>query len=868
MNPAAAKLAEAHAKLEAYRREFEAYRSETERLIDSLRESSKAKDIAVAQAQANENSLQAQLHEKELALLQSVSELKAIEASLKTQLDDLEFKLAEADFVYGEEMRYAEELRSRTAYGANEYWAHLSQKLSQYRSERAWTAMLLIRKAFTLLFRRGVRGKLDFLKWCATWPWSGTSGLADYDLTFPDLAVYQPEHLHTPLVHGKIPLKSKGSASPPQEQPSPTEVLRTKYDVIILGIIDFDFRFQRPQQIAAQFARQGSRVLWVSPSRFLPPGSDPYKLIWLREHLWEVHLRGGPCDIYMGVLSQEAVESFSESLAHLYRDLAIADHCVVVQLPFWRRLGLTLRQKYGSKLVYDCMDDWDTFINLGSFNRTEEKDLARQCDLLVVSSQGLVSKFEQRELRPLLARNGADFDFFRAAQPNDLLAGIPTPVVGYFGAIADWIDLDLVAQVAKLRPRYSFVLIGQVFDRDVSELEAFPNVYLLGNKHYVDIPSYLHNFDVCTIPFILNQVTKATDPVKLYEYFSLGKPVVATDMHELSYCSDLLYISRGAADFAIKLDLALHETDETLRERRIAFAAANTWQARVSMIDAALSRTFPLVSILMVTYNSAEFVVPCLDSIRRNTTYPNYEVIIIDNDSNDGTKDLLRQYAALDERIGVTFLETNRGFAVATNEAAARGRGEYFLLLNADTMVTSGWITRLIRHIAIDSSVGLVCPVTNFAGNEIKINVSYRNVEQMESFATKLAQENMGLSLDVGMAPLFCALVPKRVWEQVGQLDESFQVGMFEDDDFSHRIREAGFSIIAAEDCFVHHFGQGSFRQLDAPAYDAIFERNRRRFEEKWNLKWQPHQTRPKVQPAFEDKRFIPADFVISQGNV
>ena len=181
---------------------------------------------------------------------------------------------------------------------------------------------------------------------------------------------------------------------------------------------------------------------------------------------------------------------------------------------------------------------------------------------------------------------------------------------------------------------------------------------------------------------------------------------------------------------------------------------------------------------------------------------------------------------------------------------------------NADTMVTSGWIGRMIRHIAIDSKVGVVCPVTNFAGNELKINVDYGNDEEMEAFGLKLARDNMGRSLDVAMAPLFCALVPRQVWDQVGTLDEGFQIGMFEDDDFSHRVHQAGFRIVAAEDCFVHHFGQGSFRKLDSIEYNEIFEKNRRRFEEKWKLKWQPHQTRPNVQPAFEEKPFLPADFV------
>ena len=321
--------------------------------------------------------------------------------------------------------------------------------------------------------------------------------------------------------------------------------------MVILAIIDFDFRFQRPQQIASEFARQGHRVFWISPTRFLPASSPhAYDVLPLRDNLWEIHVRSRQPDIYMGDLQPDVVASMSEALGHLYRDWTIAEHTVLLQLPFWRRLALQLRSTHGSKLLYDCMDDWETFENMGKFNVSEEKHLVEECDVLVVTGAELQRKYQAQGLNPVLARNGADFPFFSQARPNDLLAGIPKPIVGYFGAIADWIDLDLVYAVAKSRPQYSFVMIGQVFGRDISQLESLPNVRMLGSKPYADIPAYLYHFDACTIPFLINQVTKATDPVKLYEYFSLGKPVVATDMAELAQCGDLVYIGHDPEDFA------------------------------------------------------------------------------------------------------------------------------------------------------------------------------------------------------------------------------------------------------------------------------------------------------------------------------
>jgi len=793
------------------------------------------------------------------------ADLNSSRDNLLIRLREAEATLKQARQLHLQDMQRAEILRSRTAYGANEYRTVFQRVLSEYKTQRAWTVMLIIRKGFTLLFRRGLRGQFEFFKWLVSLPFSGPTGLDEYDLTFPDLTIYQPEDLTQPLVPStekQLALdcdKHRAFASlPPLGVPS-----QTKYDVIVLAIIDYDFRYQRPQQIAAQFAKAGHRVFWVSPSRFLAPTSESYQLVTLEKNLWEVRVRSRPLDIYMGSLNLNDQLALHRELAHLYRDLAVAEAVVILQLPFWREVGLKLRDTQGSKLIYDCMDDWDTFLNIGSFNRSEELDLAKQCDLLLVSSQGLLEKFERRGLEPVLVRNGADFEFFQSARSNDLLAETPAPIVGYFGAIADWIDLDLVYGVARLRPKYSFVLIGEVFNRDVSKLMSLKNVFLLGNKSYREIPSYLFHFDVCIIPFLLNKVTHATDPVKLYEYLSLGKPVVATDMHELRRCSDLIYIASTAEEFATAIDIAVHENDKSLQARRSVFALENTWAQRVSVIDHAIETLFDRVSILIVTHNSAEFVRPCLSSIRQNTSYPHYEIIIVDNASDDDTSNQIRSVSKSDSRIHFIALNSNRGFSAANNIAAEKANGAFFVLLNIDTLVTPGWLERLKRPIVEDAMIGLVSAVTNFAGNEVKINVAYRNQQEMENFAIDLAREKRGEILHLRMAPLFCSLIPRTVWETVRGLDESFGVGMFEDDDICQKLRRAGFHIVTAEDCFVHHFGQGSFQQLTRDEYDQIFESNRRRYEQKWNVRWRAHNTRSGVRPAHEDIKYGTADFKI-----
>ena len=760
----------------------------------------------------------------------------------------------------------AEEIRQLTLHRCLQFRTAFEEQVAVYRGQRAWKLMLWCRKAYTLFFSSPVLGKVRFLRFSLT-SLFGRRSLSDQELSFPSLPAYLPQEAMDPFTTLAGSMEASASAVPaPLSGDSPPPLLprARKYDVVILGIIDFDFRFQRPQQMAVRFAREGHRVFWISPARFLAPSSSlAYQLLDLRENLWEVHLRGQPPDIFRGSLEADAARGFQDVLCQFYREAGIVESCACVQLPFWRQLALGLRASFGATVLYDCMDNWETFPNFGAFNLSEERLLASDADVLVVTAQRLVEKFQRQGLQPLLVRNAADYESFaRASGEPEWLRKIPRPIVGYFGAIADWMDLALVDQVATSRPGYSFVLIGTVFSIDVSRLQALPNVHLVGHKEYSEMPSCLSGFDACIIPFLVNQVTNATDPVKLYEYFSQGKPVVATAMAELEACGDLAYIARSATEFEEMLDRALgEEKNSHLSRRRMEFARSNTWGHRYAAVHRAIAGTFPEVSILIVTHNSAEFLQPCLDSILRNTAYPDFEIIVVDNASQDETPSVVQRYAADHHRVKGFCFSENRGFAAGNNRAARHASGEYLVFLNPDTLVTAGWLEHLMRHARKDATIGLLTPVTNFAGNETRINVDYENQAEMEEFAACRTRQHWGRLFELKVAPLYCALMPRPVWERVGYLDERFGIGMFEDDDLSWRVRAAGFRVVGAEDCFVHHFGQGAFSKLDAREYQRIFDQNRRQYERKWHTTWQPHHARDGVRPVWEEERFHPASF-------
>lgn len=264
---------------------------------------------------------------------------------------------------------------------------------------------------------------------------------------------------------------------------------------------------------------------------------------------------------------------------------------------------------------------------------------------------------------------------------------------------------------------------------------------------------------------------------------------------------------------------------------------------RFTEIQQVVMGLFPRASIVVLTYNNLDYTQQCLDSIYAKTVYPNYEVIVVDNASTDGTPEYLQSFAATHPNVRVVLNGENRGFSAGNNQGVEASSGEYIVFLNNDTVVTSGWLSGLISHLR-DPGVGAVGPVTNFAGNESRIAVDYSDISGLDDFARRYTQAHAGESFEIGVLALFCMVVRRTVIDDVGLLDERFNVGMYEDDDFSLRMRQKGYHILCAENVYIHHWGSASFSQLAAERYQQLHLENRLKFEEKWGTEWQPHRWR------------------------
>ncbi len=361
------------------------------------------------------------------------------------------------------------------------------------------------------------------------------------------------------------------------------------YDIVIFPVIPWEYRFQRPQHLATQFARAGHRVFYLE-SFFHRAGSDA-RVRHLGPNVYGVQLPGPPgLSIYEGEIDERLLERWIQALHVLRSKEEIEEAVCVVELPFWTPLVLASRELWGCRVIYDCLDDFAGFGNLSEAVLDKESWLIAASDLVLTTSRPLHTKVAPHARHTLLLPNATDFTHFQQVPAKRPLAKLPHPIIGYYGALAHWFDAGMVRRTAKARPEWQFVLIGHVQSEEIARLERLPNVSLLGEHPYSELPTYLYDFDVAIIPFMRTPLTEATNPVKFYEYLSAGKPVVATALPELEPYEALYYPVRAESDFLPQIEAAMAEDDPAFVQARLELARHNTWEARVTVLRDEIAR--------------------------------------------------------------------------------------------------------------------------------------------------------------------------------------------------------------------------------------------------------------------------------------
>ena len=363
--------------------------------------------------------------------------------------------------------------------------------------------------------------------------------------------------------------------------------------IVVFPIITWSFRWQRPQQLISRFASRGYTIIYIaitlSPiKRLFKSKSDSLqslRISVLDKDIFKVWLNSfDPLNIYSNQIDGLNFKNLTQQLNAVIEEVFPKDIYYLVHFPSWYPLAYDLKNSFGGKLIFDCMDDHSGFSNTTKIALGEELNLLKKSDLVVVSSDVLQRKFMGLNANTIHIKNGCEFNHFNQSKKNGSLSFLSNkPVIGYYGAIADWFDSDLVLNAARTYPDWNFILIGDTHGAETEGLKLLDNVHFLGEIPYRELPGYFAYFDVCLIPFKIIPLTLATNPVKFYEYLSDGKPVVSTNLPELKIYEKDCYLAQDKNSFITKIREAYDERkDPALIERRLKIAKDNSWDSRVN----------------------------------------------------------------------------------------------------------------------------------------------------------------------------------------------------------------------------------------------------------------------------------------------
>jgi glycosyltransferase involved in cell wall biosynthesis len=242
-----------------------------------------------------------------------------------------------------------------------------------------------------------------------------------------------------------------------------------------------------------------------------------------------------------------------------------------------------------SLAVYYCTDEWSLFSYIDKDNMVRaENELCARADVIFACCHALAEARGAINPHTYLATHGVDqSSFARALDPDtevpEDIAGLPRPLLGFYGTIQDWVDLELIARLAQRHPEWSIVMLGGVHV-DTSVVNRFGNVHLLGRKAHKDLPRYCKAFDVGLIPYRVEERMKYVNPIKLREYLSAGLPVVSTALPEVAFYGQFCAVAGDADEFEHGVIAALASDSVEKRAARSEAMKAETWEAKVAFV--------------------------------------------------------------------------------------------------------------------------------------------------------------------------------------------------------------------------------------------------------------------------------------------
>jgi len=373
-----------------------------------------------------------------------------------------------------------------------------------------------------------------------------------------------------------------------------------RYGIVVFSHLRWGFVWQRPQQFLSRFAKK-HRILFVEEPIFdLPASAEPridYHKVMpnvtvLAPHFPPAWSRSRNLPQMLRSMTRQGIEALNED-GDFDRPL------LWYYSPMDSAWSLGVIENRG--VVYDCMDE------LSKFSGAPKSLIKNESRLIDYADVVFAGGYELGESKAKVHPNvhtfgcGVEFEHFnRATEPDTIIPPdidfVARPILGWFGVVDERVDYAMVGEMARMRPDWSFAMIGPVVKVDPNLLPHAPNLFWLGGRDYQVLPNYCKAFDVCMMPFAMNASTQFINPTKGLEYMATGRPIVSTPVRDVvRQWSDIIRVVGNATEFVAAAAAALAEKGVDQRiPRGIELAKQNSWETTVGklqdLIDSAIAK--------------------------------------------------------------------------------------------------------------------------------------------------------------------------------------------------------------------------------------------------------------------------------------
>lgn len=495
-----------------------------------------------------------------------------------------------------------------------------------------------------------------------------------------------------------------------------------------------------------------------------------------------------------------------------------------------------------AKVIYENIDNWETSLGSMFFNKETLKMMLNNADMIVATAKKLVSQTEEyvkkyckTQKKVYYLANAVDDEIFEPRKsyekPEDLKLGTKTLL--YYGSLwGEWFDWDIIEGVAKSDENISINLIGDQSGIPEIVKKMPKNVHFLGIKRQIELPAYLAYIDFALLPFKVGKIGDYVSPLKIFEYISMNKPVLATGLQDIENYPNVL--SGNEAKDWIKW-INNYNEDEEQTSKRDLFIEQNNWYNRCTiMLDTLFpensekvdDKFYGNVSVVVLNYNNKKVITHCVDTLLEYNNRYNYQIVVVDNMSTDGS------YEILQEKYGnkITLARNSKnGCSSGRNLGVEVSTGKYILFLDSDEWILHKyWLDSYLKTFDDNEDIGAIGWGAGWFNSK---GLSYKVVDAYEHFympPNSIARKDIGYLATCGF------IIERDLFYKVGCFDLNYDPTCYEDTDLSLKVRNAGKETYYSKYLGVGHLPHQTTKS-GTSAHDKLIREKGEYFLQKWN---------------------------------